>query len=54
MAINNSYLMGLFGGSYDPASSAALTKLVYLFSRGLSPDEVKSQMQLDLRGELTR
>ena len=28
MAVNNSYLFGLYGGSYDPSQSAALTKLV--------------------------
>ena len=44
---------GVISG-FDMTAEAALTKLVYLFSRGLSPDEVKSQMQLDLRGELTR
>ncbi|MBX9616947.1 MAG: transcriptional regulator [Caulobacteraceae bacterium] len=26
MAVNNSYLLGLFGGSYDPAASAAFTR----------------------------
>ncbi len=28
MAINNGYLLGLYGGSYDPSSSAALTNLI--------------------------
>lgn len=28
MAVNNSYLLGLYGGSYDPSSSAALTNLI--------------------------
>jgi L-asparaginase len=44
---------GVISG-FDMTVEAALTKLVYLFGRGLSPDEVKTQMQLDLRGELTR
>ncbi|MBI2214982.1 MAG: asparaginase [Acidobacteria bacterium] len=44
---------GVISG-YDMTVEAALTKLVYLFGRGLSPDDVKLQMQLDLRGELTR
>jgi hypothetical protein len=28
VAINNSYLLGLYGGSYDPSTAAALTNLV--------------------------
>jgi len=44
---------GVISG-FDMTVEAALTKLVYLFGRGLSCDEVKAQMQLDLRGELTR
>lgn len=28
MAVNNSYLLGLYGGSYDPSQSAALTNLI--------------------------
>lgn len=28
MAVNNAYLLGLYGGSYDPAASAALTNLI--------------------------
>lgn len=44
---------GVISG-YDMTVEAALTKLVYLFGRGLEPDEVRTQMQLDLRGELTR
>ncbi|MFA6958161.1 MAG: asparaginase [Thermoanaerobaculia bacterium] len=44
---------GVISG-YDMTVEAALTKLVYLFGRGLSCEEVKTQMQLDLRGELTR
>lgn len=39
------------GGDMTP--EAALTKLSYLLSRGLSPREVRRLMQRDLRGELT-
>ena len=35
------------------AAEAALTKLYYLFSRGLAPERVKREMQRDLRGEMT-
>ena len=28
MAINNGYLLGLYGGSYDPSASAALTNAI--------------------------
>jgi L-asparaginase len=34
-------------------SEAALTKLFYLFSAGHSSQEVKIEMQNDLRGEMT-
>lgn len=44
---------GVIGG-YDMTVEAALTKLLYLFELGLSPDDVKREMQRDLRGELTR
>jgi len=43
---------GVIGGA-DMTAEAALTKLFYLFSRGLSSDEVKREMGRDLRGELT-
>ncbi len=43
---------GVIGG-FDMTTEAALAKLYYLFSRGLSSDDVKSSMQDDLRGELT-
>ncbi len=38
---------------FDMTLEAALTKLHYLLSQPLSPDEVRRQMQLNLRGELT-
>ena len=37
----------------DLTSEAAITKLMYLFGKGLSPDEVKSEMKRSLRGEMT-
>lgn len=37
----------------DMTVEAALTKLFYLFSRGLEPAAVRRQVQLDLRGELS-
>ena len=37
----------------DMTTEAALAKLYYLFSLGLDKDEVKRQMGLDLRGEVT-
>ncbi len=43
---------GVIGG-LDLTSEAALTKLFYLFGRGCTPEEVKAQMQTNLRGELT-
>ena len=39
---------------YDMTPEAALTKLYYLLSLGLEPDEVRRRMQENLRGELTR
>lgn len=38
---------------HDLTSEAAITKLMYLFGRGLSPEEVKRAMEKPLRGELT-
>lgn len=39
---------------FDLTPEAALTKLLYLFSRNLGVDEVRRQMGQNLRGELTR
>lgn len=43
---------GVISG-FDMTSEAALTKLFYLFSAGYSAQEVKVEMQKDLRGEMT-
>lgn len=43
---------GVISG-YDMTVEAALGKMYYLFSRGDASSRVKSQMQRDLRGELT-
>ena len=44
---------GVVGG-FDMTPEAALTKLIYLLSKKLTPAEVRQQVQQDLRGELTR
>jgi len=44
--------VGVISG-FDMTSEAALTKLFYLFSAGHSAQEVKAEMQKDLRGEMT-
>nr|AHF25619.1 L-asparaginase type I family protein [uncultured bacterium Contigcl_23] len=38
---------------YDLTTEAAVAKLYYLFSRGLSGEEIKSRMERSLRGEVT-
>ncbi len=43
---------GVISG-FDMTQEAALTKLSYLFGRGLNQDEIKQNMQISLRGELT-
>lgn len=43
---------GVIAGA-DMTAEAALTKLSYLFGKGLSSEEVRRRMQIDLRGELT-
>lgn len=37
----------------DMTPEAALTKMIYLFSLGLPPEEIRTQMTRNLRGELT-
>ncbi len=37
----------------DMTPEAALTKLLYLFRKGLSPTEIRAKVEEDLRGELT-
>lgn len=43
---------GVLSG-FDMTTEAALTKLHFLLSRELTPDEIREQMQRNLRGELT-
>lgn len=38
---------------YDMTTEAAVAKLYYLFSLGIPLDEIKRQMETDLRGEMT-
>jgi L-asparaginase len=44
--------VGVISG-FDMTAEAALTKLYHLFSRGTDVDEVKRELQRDLRGEMT-
>lgn len=44
--------VGVISG-YDMTVEAALSKLLYLFGRRISTDQVKREMQRNLRGELT-
>lgn len=43
-----------FVSAHDMTMEAVITKLYYLLSCDLALDEVKKQMQVDLRGELTK
>jgi len=43
---------GVISG-YDMTAEAVLAKLYYLFSRGFAAERVKTEMQRDLRGEIT-
>ena len=43
---------GVVSGA-DMTAEAALTKMIYLFSLGLTPDEIRIRMGQNLRGELT-
>ena len=43
----------LYAAGRDMTSEAAITKLMYLFGRGLSPDKVKEYLNMPLRGEMS-
>ena len=38
---------------YDITTEAAVAKLYYLFSRGLSREEIRSRMERSIRGEMS-
>ena len=38
---------------FDLTTEAAVSKLYYLFSRGYTVEEIKTEMEKDLRGEIT-
>ena len=38
---------------YDITTEAAVAKLYYLFSTGLSGDEIRKRMEQNLRGEIS-
>jgi L-asparaginase len=52
-ATGNALRQSGVSSGFDMTLEAALTKLHYLLSQPLSPEEIRRQMQLNLRGELT-
>ena len=44
--------MGVVSG-YDSTTESAVTKLMFLFGHGLTPEEVKEHMNCSLIGEIT-